>query len=66
MRSFQFIILFIMVDDVGNRTLLIEASLVNGIFGKVRFDDVEFAQMSATLTVIADAFLLVVMGEVCV
>ena len=48
MRSFQFIILFIMVNNVGNRTLLIEASLVNGIFGKVRFDDVEFAQMSAT------------------
>ena len=32
MRSFQFIVLFVMVDNVGDGSLFIEASLVDGVF----------------------------------
>jgi hypothetical protein len=33
MRTFQPIILFVMVDLIGNHMLLVEASLINRIFG---------------------------------
>ena len=57
-RTFKFFILFVMVDEVGNGTLLIETSLVDGIFGEIRLDDMELAQMPTALAVIAEALLL--------
>jgi len=42
-RSLEFLVFFIMIDNVFNRSLLIEASLVNGLLSKARFDDIELA-----------------------
>lgn len=43
MRSQQLIILFVVIDDIGDGLLLNEASLIDRVLRKVRFDDVQFA-----------------------
>lgn len=64
MRTFQFIILLIMVDDVGDSSLLIEATLIDRGLGEIGFDDMQFAEMTAAATISADTLIGVVMREV--
>lgn len=64
MRSLKAIVLLIMIDDIRDLPLLIEAALVNGIFGEIRLDDVEFAKMTSAVTIITDTVSLVVMFKV--
>lgn len=40
MGSFQLVILFIVIDKVGDGGLLIKAFLIDGGFGEIWFDDV--------------------------
>ena len=42
-RSLELVVFLVVVDDVRDRSLLVEATLVNGVLGEVRFDDVKFA-----------------------
>ena len=64
MRSLQLLILLIMIDYIRNQFLLIEATLIDSIFGKIWLDNVELAEMPTTFTLIAHALLIVVMLEV--
>ena len=53
-----------MVDDVGDGALFRIASLIDGIFGEVWLDDMEFAKMPSASTFLADAILRIMMVEV--
>lgn len=64
MRSLQPIVLLIVVDDIGNQLLLIEAALINRVLSQVRLDDVQLAEVPPTFTLIANALLAVVVLEV--
>jgi len=64
MRPLQPIVLLIVVDDIGNQLLLIEAALINRVLGQVRLDDVQLAEVPPTFTLIANALLAVVVLEV--
>jgi hypothetical protein len=64
MRSLQLIVLLIVVDDIGNQLLLIEAALINRVLGQVRLDHVQLAEVPPTFTLIANALLAVVVLEV--
>lgn len=64
MWTAQGVILLIMVDNVWNCFLLVEAALVDSILGEVRLDDMEFAQMSSTTAIIADAIIFIMMAKV--
>lgn len=64
--SLQSLILLIMIDDVRDSSLLIEALLVDSVLGEVGFDDVEFAEMPAAVAITTDAIELVMVVEVCV
>lgn len=63
-RTTQLVILLIMVDDVWNRFLVIEAALVDSILGEVRLDDIELAQMPSAAAIITDAIIFIMMAEV--
>lgn len=60
----QGVILLIMVDDVGNSFLLVEAALVDSVLGEVRLDDMELAQMSSAAAIITDAIIFIMMTKV--
>lgn len=60
MRTFQSIILLIMIYYILYCLLLIIASLVNSLLRKCRFYHIKFAQMSTTLTVFTATVLIVV------
>lgn len=64
MRSLQPVILLIMVDNIGNQLLLIETTLIDSIFGEVRLDDIQLAQMPPTLALITHTFLIMMMLKV--
>lgn len=53
-----------MVYNVRDCTFLGVASLIDGIFGEVRLDDVKFAEMSSASTFLADAILRIMMIKV--
>lgn len=53
MWTLQLIVLFIVVDVVGDGLLFVETPLVDGIFGEIGLDDLEFAVMSATFAILA-------------
>jgi hypothetical protein len=63
-RSLEAIVLLIVVDDIGDLFLLVEAALVDGVLGEVGLDDVEFAEVASAVAVVADAVGLVVVVEV--
>lgn len=60
MRTFQSIILLIMIYYILYCLLLIIASLVNSLLRECRFYHIKFAQMSTTLTVFTATVLIVV------
>lgn len=64
MRSLELIILLIMVDDILDCHLLVEASLVNGLLGEIRLDCVKFAEMASAVALITEAVLMIVVLEV--
>lgn len=51
--TFEFIILFIMVDLIGNKSFIIVATLIDRIFSHLGFDDIEFTQMSTTVAILS-------------
>ena len=55
-----------MIDNIWNSFLLVETSLVDGVFGEIGLYDMHFAEMSTTLTFIAETRLLIMMHEVSV
>lgn len=63
-RAAQGVILLIMVDDVGDSFLLVEAALIDSVLGEVRLDDMELAQMSSAAAIIADAIIFIMMTKV--
>lgn len=64
MRALEFAVFFVMVDNVRDSLLVIEALLINCVLGQVWLDDVEFAEMAPTGAVLADTSFLVVVREV--
>lgn len=66
MGSFELVIFLIVIDDVRNRRLLVEAALVNGVLGEVRLDDVQLTQVTPTITLVAYATLLVMVRKVSI
>ena len=64
MGALESIVLLIVVDDVGDVFLVVEAALVDGVLGEVGLDDVEFAEVASAAAVVADAAGLVVVVEV--
>ncbi|EFX61274.1 hypothetical protein DAPPUDRAFT_122357 [Daphnia pulex] len=64
MWSLEAVVLLIVVDDIGDLFLLVEAALVDGVLGEVGLDDVEFAEVASAVAVVADAVGLVVVVEV--
>ena len=65
-RSLQLIILFIMIDDVGYRLLMIKTFTIYGIFCQIGLDDIEFTIVSSTFTIFAETTLIVMMIEICI
>lgn len=53
-----------MVNNVWDGALFGIASLIDGIFGEVWFDDMKFAKMSSAGTFFADAILRIMMIKV--
>lgn len=66
MWALQLLIFLIMFDDIRNQFLLIETALINSIFGKIRLDDIQLAEMPSTFTLIAHTLFVVVVLEVMV
>ena len=64
MRSLQLIILFIMIDNIGNSRLLIETLLIDSILRKIRFDNIHLAQMPSAVTISTHTFLLMMMRKI--
>lgn len=62
MRSFQFLVFLIPVHNIFDGFLLVVAPSINGLLGESWFDDIEFAEMSATVAILAAAifFIMVV------
>jgi hypothetical protein len=54
MPTFDFVIVFVVVDQVGNECFLVVTALIGGVFGELRFDNVEFRQVSPTVAFIAE------------
>lgn len=54
MSAFDFVIIFVVVDQVGNECLLVVTALIGGVFGELRFDNVEFRQVSSTVAFIVE------------
>ena len=53
MRPFESLILFVVVDNIGDMFLLVEAALVDRVFGEVRLYYVKFAEMAAAGAIVA-------------
>ena len=53
MRPFESLVLFVVVDNIGDMFLLVEATLVDHIFGEVRLYYMKFAEMAAAGAVVA-------------
>jgi hypothetical protein len=66
MRTLQRTVLFVMVDYILNWFLSVKTSLVDCFFGEVGLDDLEFAEVSPALALLAQTVLVVVMGEIAV
>ena len=66
MRAFELVVLFVMIHKIRNNLLLIETALINSIFGKIRLDDIQLAEMPSTFTLIAHTLFVVVVLEVMV
>jgi hypothetical protein len=64
MRPLESIVLFIMVDYIGDEFLLVEAALVDGVLGEVGLDDIQFAEVPSAVAIIADAVGVVVVAEI--
>lgn len=64
MRTFEFLVFFVMIDNIRDCFLMIETSLIDSIFSEIRLYDMHFAEMSSTITVIAETRLLIMMHEV--
>ena len=64
MRSLETIIFLIMIHNVWDMFLLIEAALVDSVFGEVRLNDVQFAKMTSAMAVIADTVGLMMMIKI--
>jgi hypothetical protein len=63
-RAFEPIIFFSVQDKRRSSFLGIKTVLVDGLFGEVRFYDMHFAKMPATLAFLAEAVGGVMMAEV--
>ncbi len=66
MGSLELVVLLIMVDDVFDCNLVVEASLVNCLFGEVRFDCVKFAEMAPAVALVTKTVLMVVVREISI
>lgn len=64
MWSLQSIVLLIMIYNIGDNFLLIEALLIDGVLGEIGFDDVQFAEMPAAVAITAHAIELIMVVEV--
>lgn len=63
-RSFQSVIFFIPVHNIFDRFLLVVAPSINGLLGESWFDDIEFAEMSATVTILAEAIFFIMVVKI--
>lgn len=61
MISFQFVVFLIVVDFIGNHFLGVETSLIDRVFGKLRFDNFELADMPTTGAFVTEATIVVMM-----
>jgi len=66
MRSFQLIILLIMVYHILDRCLLEVAAFIYSFLGESGSDHVEFTEMSAAVAILTAAIFLIVMKEVVI
>jgi hypothetical protein len=62
--TFEAVVLFVDVDEVGYSSLGVETALVDGVLGEVGLDDVELAEMATALALPAHAGLRVMVVEV--
>ena len=66
MRSLQLVILLIMIHNIFDWLLLVVAPSINALLGECRFDDIEFAKMSAAIAILAAAIFLIVVVKVVI
>jgi hypothetical protein len=66
MWPLKFLILLVVVNNVGDSLLLHKGALVDGVLGEVGFDDVQLAEMAPTMADVAQTRLLVVMVEITI
>ena len=63
--AFEFIVLLVVVDFVGDELFVVVAALVDGVFGEFGFDNFESALMPAAGAILAEALVVVFEIEVC-
>ena len=66
MRSFQSFILLITVHNIFDGFLLVVAPSINGLFGECWFDDIKFAELSATVAILAAAIFFVMVLKIVI
>lgn len=63
-RALEAVVLLVMLDDVGDVLLVVEAALIDGVLGEVGLDDIELGEVAAAVAVAAERTRLVVVAEV--